>query len=169
MPIRTDTLRAAAQRTKTFGPRTLTEARTQGAKTAFLCHSHRDADLAKGLVHFLAEAGWSVYIDWEDATMPDKPNRETATKIQQKIKELHYFLFLATANSVASRWCPWEIGYADGQKPLSQILIVPTTDGSSTHGNEYLQLYRRVDLGAQGSVEVWQPGQIYASTPIRSL
>ena len=101
--------------------------------------------------------------------MPDKPNRETATKIQQKIKELHYFLFLATANSVASRWCPWEIGYADGQKPLSPILVVPTTDGSSTHGNEYLQLYRRVDLGGQGSVEVWQPGQIYASVPIRTL
>lgn len=169
MSIRTDTLRAAAHKARTFGPRTLSEASAQGAKTAFLCHSHRDADLAKGLVNLLADAGWSVYIDWDDTSMPDKPNRETATRIQQKIKELHYFLFLATTNSMSSRWCPWEIGYADGQKPVSQILIVPTTDGSSTHGNEYLQLYRRVDLGSQGSIEVWQPGQIYASVPIRSL
>ncbi|WP_374343045.1 toll/interleukin-1 receptor domain-containing protein [Azonexus sp.] len=169
MPIKIDILRAAAQRTKTFGPHTLTEARMKGAKTAFLCHSHRDAELAKGLVHLLAEAGWSVYIDWEDSSMPEQPNQETAAKIQQKIKELNYFLFLATANSMSSRWCPWEIGYADGQKPNSQLLIVPTTDGSNSHGNEYLQLYRRVDLSNQGSVEVWQPGQSYTSVPIRSL
>ena len=64
MPIRTDTLRAAGQRTKTFGPRTLTEARTQGAKTASLCHSHRDADLAKGLVHFLA--GSHIWLEMAD-------------------------------------------------------------------------------------------------------
>lgn len=169
MAIRSDTLRAAAQRTGRFAPRTLTEARTMGVKTAFLCHSHRDADLARGLVHLLAEAGWSVYIDWEDSSMPDKPNRETAAKIQQRIKEHHYFLFLATSNSMASRWCPWEIGYADGQKPLGQILIVPTTDGSNTHGNEYLQLYKRVDLSSQGNVEVWEAGQTHTSVPIRHL
>lgn len=162
-------LRSASLRAKSIGPRTLTEARAQGAKTAFLCHSHRDADLAKGLVNLFSEAGWIVYIDWEDTSMPDKPDRETAARIQQKIRDLHYFLFLATANSTASRWCPWEIGYADGQKPLSQILVVPTTDGSTTHGNEYLDLYRRVDVAGQGIVEVWQPGKLYGSVPIRTL
>lgn len=169
MPFRTDALRSASMRTKSMGPRTLTEARAQGARTAFLCHSHRDADLAKGLVNLLAEAGWAVYIDWEDTSMPEKPNRETASRIQQKIRELHYFLFLATAASTASRWCPWEIGYADGQKPLGQILVAPTTDGATTHGNEYLELYRRVDLVGPGAVEVWQPGKIYGSVSIRSL
>lgn len=49
--------------------------------------------------------------------MPERPNKETAQRIQGKIREIDYFLFLATENSGASRWCPWEIGYADSQKP----------------------------------------------------
>jgi len=168
MAIRSDTLRAAAQRIGRFAPRTLTQAQTLGVKTASLCHNRVDADLAKGLVHLLTEAGWSMYIDWEDRSIPDKPNRETAAKIQQASKEHHYFLFLATSNSMTSRWCR-EMGYADGQKPLGQILIVPTTDGSNTHGNEYLQLYMRVDLSSQGNVEVWEPGQTHTSVPIQRL
>jgi hypothetical protein len=169
MTIRTDALRASALKARTVGPRTLNEAKVQGVKTAFLCHSHRDAELAKGLVNMLSEAGWRVYIDWEDVSMPETPNRETAERIQQKIRDLDFFLFLATANSMASRWCPWEIGYADGRKARDQLLVVPTTDGLTTHGSEYLQLYRRVDRSTQGVVEVWHPGQSYASVPIRTL
>lgn len=46
----------------------------------------------------------------------------TPATIKQKIRDLTSFLFLATPNSIASRWCPWEIGYADGDpksRPLS--------------------------------------------------
>jgi hypothetical protein len=56
------------------------------------CHSHHDADAVQGLISF-----------WQDAAMPDKPNRETAQRIQHKIREMEYFVFLATRNSVASR------------------------------------------------------------------
>ena len=63
MTIRTDALRASALKARAGGPRTLNEAKVQGVKTAFLCHSHRDAELAKGLVNMLSEAGWRVYID----------------------------------------------------------------------------------------------------------
>jgi hypothetical protein len=159
MPIRIDTLRSAAARPKAVVPRTLHEARASGAKTAFLCHSHRDTTLAQGLVQLLAEEGWRVYIDWLDADMPETPNRETAQRIKQKIIDLEYFLFLATPNSMSSRWCPWEIGYADGKKHIDNILVIPTTDGSGTYGNEYLQLYRRVDIADAGNLAVWRPGQ----------
>lgn len=169
MAIRIDALRSAAARPGAVVARTLNEARTLGVKTAFLCHSHRDADLAKGMVRLLADAGWRVYIDWQDAEMPETPNRETAQRIQQKIVGLEYFLFLATPNSMASRWCPWEIGYADGKKHIDRILVVPTTDGAKTHGNEYLQLYRRVDISDKGELAVWQPGQNNNGVLVKNL
>ena len=77
--------------------------------------------------------------------MPAKPNRATAEKIKRRIKQLHWFLYLATANSSNSKWCPWEIGYADGIKNIERIIIIPTTDGNLNYGSEYLDLYRRVD------------------------
>jgi hypothetical protein len=104
------------------------------------------------------ESGWRVYVDWADPTMPETPTRDTAARIQRKILDLHYFLFLATGNSMSSRWCPWEIGYADGKKPIDQILILPTADAKGTHGSEYLQLYRRIDMSTLGKLAVWEPG-----------
>lgn len=169
MAIRIDALRSAATRQTAVVARTLNEARVLGVKTAFLCHSHHDATLAKGLVQLLSDAGWRVYVDWQDDEMPDTPNRETAQRIKQKIIDLEYFLFLATPRSMASRWCPWEIGYADGKKQLDRILIVPTFDGAQTHGNEYLQLYRRVDLSDKNELAVWQPGQHTNGVLVKNL
>ena len=134
------------------------EARSSRKQTAFLSHSHQDAHLAKGVQGFLQAQGWEVYIDWEDLSMPPSPTRETAEKIQKRIRELDWFLFLATANSVTSRWCPWEIGYADGVKKYDSILVIPTRDrAGATHGSEYLQLYRHVDLTDTGAVGAFMP------------
>lgn len=114
-------------------------------RTAFLCHSHKDRYLAKGLKVLLKEQGVSLYIDWEDQSMPETPNKETADKIRGYIKAADVFLFLATANSKASRWCPWEIGYADGEN--RSIYIVPTEADGTYYGNEYLDLYPYISDG----------------------
>ena len=45
-------------------------------RTAFLCHSHKDSVLAEGLQVWLAEQGVELYIDWKDATMPERPNQD---------------------------------------------------------------------------------------------
>jgi len=119
------------------------------AKSAFLCHSHKDETLVKGLIALFQEAGIDLYIDWKDHSMPETPNAETAKKIQDAIMTRDLFLFLATANSKASRWCPWEIGYADSSR--RRIFILPTSDGAGTYGNEYLQLYAKVDMGSYDS------------------
>jgi hypothetical protein len=116
-------------------------------KTAFLCHSHRDEKLAEGLQELLAEQGVE----------------------QHRIRTGDWFLFLATANSMASRWCPWELGFADGQKQPDRIAIVQTSDSTTTHGNEYMQLYRRVDTSIAGEL-LWVPagsnqGQFVRSVP----
>ncbi|MBO9687079.1 MAG: toll/interleukin-1 receptor domain-containing protein [Mitsuaria chitosanitabida] len=148
----------------------LTASRRVGQRAASLCHSHHDRDLAIGLQQRLREQGVDVYIDWQDKAMPAEPNRITAQRIQAVIKGCDLFLFLATANSAASRWCPWEIGYADGVKRLDQIAIVPTRDSSGHHhGNEYLQLYRRIDQPVpHGSWYVYGPGSV-AGTAITGI
>ena len=168
MPLSARELRAAA--TATMRTKSLSEARAAGYQTAFLSHSHVDRELAKGLARRLEEAGWRVYVDWEDSTMPSSPNRETAAKIKTKIIEHYWFLFLATQNSMTSRWCPWEIGYADGKKPIDRIIIIPTRDDAgSTHGNEYLQLYRRLDVSDRGALAVWQPGMMHDGEFVENL
>jgi hypothetical protein len=167
MPISTPQLMAASGRVRVAKARSLSEATANRMQTAFLCHSHRDASLAQGLVTLLGESGWSVYVDWEDALMPDTPDRDTAKRIQDKIGTLKYFLFLATENSTSSRWCPWEIGYADGKKPIDDILIIPTVDRSGNfHGNEYLRLYRKIDETTPGTLGVFRVGQTYNGTPL---
>lgn len=159
MAIAYSTLRAAAQRPRVVVAKSITEAQQKGLRSAFLCHSHKDSQLVEGFVNYVKEKGWDVYIDWADTTLPSSPSRETATRIKSKIKSSDLFIFLATENSVGSRWCPWEIGFADGVKPINTILVVPTTDDSGRyHGNEYLQLYRKLDVSGKDRFAYWEPG-----------
>lgn len=170
MPIRLEELRQASARPHVAVAKSLTEARTVGLKTAFLCHSHQDSTLVSGMVKLLREAGWNVYVDWQDTTMPATPDRQTAEKIKDRVKAATYFLFLATPNSVVSRWCPWEIGFADGVKPVDSIFIISTRDDAGNHyGNEYLQLYRRIDFSDAGDLASWRPGQTTGGVYVRSL
>jgi TIR domain len=130
-------------------------------KSAFLCHSHKDEDLVKGLIILFQEQGIDLYVDWKDHTMPETPNGQTAKNIQSRIRQSDLFLFLASANSKQSRWCPWEIGYADSSQ--KRIYILPTSDGTSSYGNEYLELYPHIDIGKskennQTGYAVFQPG-----------
>ncbi|XDD44697.1 toll/interleukin-1 receptor domain-containing protein (plasmid) [Leptospira sp. WS60.C2] len=113
-------------------------------KSAFLCHSHKDEALVKGLIVCLKDNGIDLYVDWLDQTLPNSPNVFTAQKIQRRILECDLFLFLATQNSMNSRWCPWEIGYADAS--VRDVLIIPTSTTNETYGNEYLELYESIDL-----------------------
>jgi len=141
--------KAAAYRTRMFSKSKVANLNesfsTTTRRKAFLCHSHMDASLAEGLLEILEEVGVDLYVDWKDNSMPDVPNEETAKKIKERIAGSDVFLFLATANAKASRWCPWEIGCADiGKK---NIYIIPTSDGTNNYGNEYLELYSKIDVG----------------------
>lgn len=169
MAISINDLRAAAGRSyKTTIIKSLSEATAKSKQSAFLCHSHKDVELAKGLQVLLAENGWDLYIDWQDHEMPEQPNKETATKIKNKINDLDWFLFLATPNSTQSRWCPWEIGFADSKKIYDRILIIPTTDSGKWYGNEYLQIYKKIDVAVGNQLAAFPVGQ-NSGTLIRSL
>lgn len=97
-----------------------------------------------------------LYIDWQDPCMPDAPDGTTANRIRAVVKDADVFLFLATNDSMASRWCPWELGFADGVKRNEQIALIATRDASGNYyGNEYLQLYRRIDQASAGNALYW--------------
>jgi hypothetical protein len=148
-------LRAAAARNTSLKNQ---QSRGFGQKTGFLCHSHKDRDLALGLQQWLKEQGMELYIDWLDPYMPDTPDAVTADRIRTAIKVADVFLFLATNDSMASRWCPWELGFADGVKRNEQIAVISTSDASGNYyGNEYLQLYRRIDQATVHNSLYWYP------------
>lgn len=174
MAIRSTELRFYAGRPHELrrGLMTLSSAKTINRyQTVFLSHSHKDRDIAEGVEAWLEEKGWTVYIDWKDDSMPESPNRETAEKLQGQIEECDWFLYLATKNSAESRWCPWEIGYADARKGKDRLLILPTTDGGQAYGNEYLQLYRYISLNTMGQTRVYDPSFRYSrqGIPLSSL
>jgi TIR domain len=161
MSIRLDELQSAYRRSPSgTALKSLSEVRDSATQTAFLCHSHLDEELAKGLQVMLGESGMELYIDWQDPEMPASPNKQTADRIKLKIRVMGWFLFLATPNSTKSRWCPWEIGYADSMKVNDKILIITTTDSSGNwYGNEYLQLYPQISKAIDGRLAVFSPGQ----------
>ena len=170
MAVSQDTLLEYSQRENLQKSEAVTEeARLKGETTAFLCHSHKDAALAKGVQRWLRALGWDIYIDWDDLSMPSRPNRTTANKIKQKIQRLDYLLFLATGNSMSSRWCPWEIGYADGKKGADAIIIIPTASGGTTHGSEYLDLYRNIDSVLTGGFALFEAGDTRSGRSLKSL
>lgn len=162
MPIRLNELRSASSDfLRKYAHEDLTESRASqlGLKTAFLCHSHKDADYVRGFIARVKDQGWRIYVDWQDSSMPERPNSETANRIQARIKRLNLFLYLATPNSSTSRWCPWEIGYADGVKDRKKLYVIQTEDDAGhVYGAEYLDLYQKIDRSAYGSLTAYDPG-----------
>lgn len=169
MTISISELRAFAQNPNMRKGANLMDSARGMLKSVFLCHSHLDAELVQGVLKLFHQAGWNDYVDWNDKTMPAQPDQVTASRLKEKIASHNYFVFLATANSIASRWCPWEIGYADGAKANDSILILPTSEGTQTHGSEYLGLYRCIDWNTVKELRVWQAGQTQNGVLLRGL
>lgn len=121
-------------------------------RTVFLSHSHKDADIIEKVIAFLLSMGIYVYVDWLDPAMPEVTSAETASKIKTKILECERFIVLLTENSKESKWVPWELGFADGKKPIENIAILPIKRSSNTpdstfKGLEYFGLYPVISIG----------------------
>lgn len=158
--IKESLLREKAEdyRLRTFAESYIVKSASLAEITVFLSHSHKDKKLAVGFQNILAQCGINVYIDWQDSTLPDTPNKETAKRIKEKIRISNLFILLATNYALSSRWCPWEIGIADISKGYDLILIVPIVDYSGEFiGNEYLQLYKRIETTLDDKPLVIEP------------
>lgn len=125
-------------------------------KTIFLSHSHQDADIVNDVIAFLLSMGQTVYVDWLDPTMPKVTSGETAERIKNRILQCERFMVLLTERSKESKWVPWELGFADGKKPIENIAILPikrlsATNDSTFKGLEYMELYPIISMGNVGA------------------
>lgn len=124
---------------------------TERRRYVFVSHSNLDSELARGFVNKARQLGVNVYFDLYDSTLRLPPSADTAKKLRVRIQKASHFILLATVNSVQkSKWCPWELGCADGNNiPIS---IAQTMDDSgNTWGAEYLSIYHSVEImNAQG-------------------
>jgi hypothetical protein len=142
----------------------------QAQITVFLSHSHKDKELVKGLIKLLDEQELYIYVDWNDSSMPRITSGETAKKIKERIKDLQLFFFLATKNSLNSKWCPWELGVADSLKNWSDILIIPISDPAGNfEGNEYLQIYQHLELTYFYEPYIVKPGFMFSKVGEEAL
>lgn len=168
MPISLDALAHASRRVAPqVLAKSMTEAVARAQRTAFLSHSHLDRDLAKGLQTLLSEQGWDLFIDWEHNQLYERPTRETAKWLQRQIVACDWLLYLATPNSERSRWCPWEIGYADGKKAAHSIVVVATQDSNGIYGSEYLDIYRQISEAFGGGLALFEAGRPQAGRYLR--
>jgi len=128
---------------RTFSNSTQIKAKT----TVFISHKHKDLEDLKGFIGYL-EKYYNVrcYIDSEDSNMPTVTSAKTAERIREIIKETDRFILLATDSAIASKWCNWELGYADQLKYNdNRIAILPMSSNKDTYkGSEYMQIYPRI-------------------------
>lgn len=114
----------------------------------FLSHSYLDKDLVYSLVELFNKSGYSVYVDWMIDTQLDrtKVNASTANQLRSRMQRCNGLAYVSTTNIVQSKWCPWELGYVDGNKNgRCAILPIVKTSGESFMGQEYLGLYPYID------------------------
>ena len=110
--------------------------------SVFISHKHDDLDDLKGIIGFLEEEfNVIVYIDSEDESMPRITSGETAKKIKDRIKKCKKFILLATNGAVESKWCNWELGFADAIKGGDAVLFPMKGKGSDYTGKEYMEIY----------------------------
>ena len=126
----------------------------------FISHSYMDKTLVEVLYNKFEEAGYKVYIDWkEKSPLSNRENVsvETARQLKIRMNNCKGLSYIATSNIVNSKWCPWELGYADGKKNRAAILPITEDTVYEYNGLEYLGIYPYIDYAKikNGNYEFW--------------
>lgn len=113
----------------------------------FLSHSYLDKALVLTLVDLFTKAGYYIYVDWIDDVQLDRSNvtASTANFIRTRIKQCKGLSYVSTNNIVSSKWCPWELGVADGLHNGKACILPILNQGNSYNGQEYLALYPYIE------------------------
>lgn len=128
--------------------------------STFLSHSSKDDDLVAGAIRVLEGHGGKVYVDEIDPEMPPYTSEKTAELLKTRIRDTSRFVLLASKNSKESKWVPWELGIADGEKGMSKIALFPASESrydQAWASWEYLGLYRRIVWGSHQNYQdnIW--------------
>lgn len=119
----------------------------KGEKSIFISHKHGEQEFVYRLKDLLEKYGFTGYVDWEDDTMPEETSGETARKIKDEINKAYKFILIASNAAIESKWCNWEIGYADARKYINHLALFPLRkDGGDYVGKEYLNIYPSIQI-----------------------
>jgi hypothetical protein len=114
--------------------------------------SHAIADVAEhnllGLKGLLADAGFSVYVDWLEDPQLDRANvtADTAEILRKRMNCCRSLFYAVTPGSQSSKWMQWECGFFDGCKGRAAILPITPNPDYAYSGLEFLGVYPYVDL-----------------------
>lgn len=119
----------------------------------FLSHSYLDKALVLTLVDLFTKAGYYIYVDWIDDVQLDRRNvtASTANFIKTRIKQCKGLSYVSTSNIVSSKWCPWELGVADGLHDGKACILPILNQGNSYNGQEYLGLYPYIEYNRRNN------------------
>lgn len=139
--------------------RNIKTAASPSVVNVFLSYSSKDVELITSVKRFLGSLGVSVYIDLDDAKMPDRTSAATAARLVEQITDCNKFILLATTSSAQSRWVPWELGTAHGTRGIDSIALlgVQRTNRQWT-GNEYFNIYPEIARSTTGNFIVVPAG-----------
>lgn len=113
----------------------------------FISHKHNEEEFVYRLKDILERYGFGGYVDWEDDDMPPITTGDTAKKLKKRIREAKKFILIATKAAIDSKWCNWEVGYADAYKYEDHIALFPVKgDFENYKGEEYLQIYSSIQI-----------------------
>lgn len=129
--------------------RTLVEKAEQRDKSGatFLSYSSLDDEFLPSIIGILENHGAYVYVDKKDPSLPTTTNYETADILRRNIALSSKFVLFVTPNSKESKWIPWELGLADGEKTKSKVALFPAAEKTYQQQwseQEYLGLYDRI-------------------------
>lgn len=125
----------------------------------FLSHSYLDKESVYTIVELFQNAGYSVYVDWMVDTQLDRNEvtPATAKALQNRMDTCHGLAYISTSNISYSKWCPWELGYMDGNKN-GRCAILPVLDREADgfSGQEYLGIYPYIDYAKMRNSEKYE-------------
>ncbi len=109
----------------------------------FISHSYLDRDAIEYLIELFDEAGYSVYVDWVNDKQLDRDfvTDETARILKERLYMSKGLAYVSSHNIASSKWCPWELGLADGMKGKACIFPILESKRTDFKGMEFLGLY----------------------------
>ena len=131
-------------------------------KDTFLSHSSKDVNILPVIINILEKHGGLVYVDKIDTSLPPVTTEQTAAILKKNLQACKHLVLLVTKNSKDSRWIPWELGLADGQKGSRRVALFPVAElayDTTWTETEYLGLYRRITWGTITNIQI-KPGWI---------
>ncbi|WP_025743785.1 TIR domain-containing protein [Aquimarina pacifica] len=112
--------------------------------TLWISHQPNQLEELDSAINFLKGFGVLIYADWldEEHSIYNTNIQDSKEKKEKRIKENRKFIFLATEEAIDSKECKWELRYANTQKSIDQIAILPVRkDYTDYSGSAYLQKY----------------------------